>query len=74
MADKDRIYEPEDFTVDERGNYNGPRGETKARGTDGKVYKGFVCHGCQGCWNMAADERVIDLGPHWLSKPVEVPE
>lgn len=62
-----KILEKDDYTYTDKGSYTGPRGEQLVRGRDGKVYKSFICHGCQSCWQMDDNDVITDLGPHWLA-------
>lgn len=62
------VLERQDFTYDEDGNYAGPRGDQYLISVDGYIYKCFICHGCQSCWDVSPDgERTIENGPHFLS-------
>jgi hypothetical protein len=37
---------------------------------EGKTFKGFVCHGCQSCWDLDDNDNIVEYYPHFLS-PLE---
>lgn len=50
-----------------------PKGSVLIRDDAGKLFRAFVCHGCQTCWDMDPDtDEIYTHYPHYFSlDPVE---